>query len=315
MTNNVAAGVKRKPEDQPVVERAKVIKTEVKVPVRPTGQTNPPSEAKQAACTAGSSTGYRGTARSAGATNPSMPAPKPVPKRAETALSSAAATTTPTNGATKPKRGFASLMEKAKAAQEATKAAGSSTIKHKPVEKLTKRDRRRMQEEAVKQKAGGKAARLAAADRSRSGTPLDAKAAAQKKALEPAYKGTMKKPAEKQESTYKGTMNKAGQAAASAKPNSKKNLAQDRYGGYASWSDLDDAEEDEDEGGYGSDASSDMMDAGFDDMEAEERRALQAAKKEDQEALAEEEKHRREKEERKRKLQALSKSAAARKKF
>lgn len=202
-------------------------------------------------------------------------------------------------------------MEKAKAAQEAAKAAGSSTIKHKPVERLSKRERARMQEEAAKQqKAGGKAGKLAVNDRSRSGTPVDAKSG-MKKAPEPTYKGTMmKKSVERQEFTYKGTMRKAEPGAPKAKAPANKGR-EGKYNGYVSWSDLDEAE-DEDEEGYDSESD---MDAGFDDMESEERKALAAAKKEDQEALAEEERHKREKLERKRKLQALSKTAAARKKY
>ena len=116
----------------------------------------------------------------------------------------------------------------------------------------------------------------------------------------------MKKPVQREEFTYKGTMRKAAPGA--AKP--KKPL-QHKYDGYVSWSDLDDAEDDEEEG-YDSESD---MDAGFDDMESEERMALAAARKEDQEALEEEERHRREKMERKRKLAALNKSAAARKKY
>lgn len=201
-------------------------------------------------------------------------------------------------------------MEKAKAAQEAAKAAGSSTIKHKPVERLSKRERARLAEDAARQqKAGGKAGKLAATDRSRSGTPVEAKGGI-KKAAEPTYKGTMKKQVERQEFTYKGTARKAEPGAPKVKTAATK-ARESKYNGYVSWSDLDEAEDDEEEG-YDSESD---MDAGFDDMESEEQMALAAAKKEDQEALAEEEAHKREKLERKRKLQALSKSAAARKKF
>lgn len=201
-------------------------------------------------------------------------------------------------------------MEKAKAAQEAAKAAGSSTIKHKPVERMSKRERARQAEEVAKQqKVGGKAAKPAVHDRSRSGTPVDAKIGF-KKAPGPAYRGTMKKSVERQEFTYKGTMRKVEPGAPKVKTAAAK-ARDSKYNGYVSWSDLDEAEDDEEEG-YDSESD---MDAGFDDMESEERRALAAAKKEDQEALAEEERHKREKLERKRKLQALSKSAAARKKF
>ena len=99
-----------------------------------------------------------------------------------------------------------------------------------------------------------------------------------------------------------------------AKKPAQKNLGQDKYGGYASWSDLDEAEDEEEEEDYESDASSDM-EGGFDDVEREETEALKFARKEDQAALEEEERLKREKLERKRKLLELSKSAAAKKRY
>ena len=207
-------------------------------------------------------------------------------------------------------------MAKAQAAQEAAKAAGPSTIKHKPVDKLSRRERARMLEEQKAQgKAvakGGKAAAVGPqGDSSRSGTPLAP--GQKKKAPELSYKGTMKKPTtEHQPLTYKGTMRTLTPAAAREKEKQKR-LKDDKYSGYVSWSDLDDAEDEEGED-YESDVSSDM-EGGFDDMEKEEQSALRAARKEDQEALEEEERLKREKAERKRKLQMLSKTAAARKKY
>ncbi|KAK4635434.1 hypothetical protein CLAFUW4_00785 [Fulvia fulva] len=316
-TSNAVAGVKRKPEEQATGPNAKVVRTEVKVPVRSVTQSNgQPSAPKPAPSTNGAAAPYRGTARpAAGALNTQKSVPKPVPRPG-----TATGTSAPPvgNGAIKPKKGFAAILERAKAAQEAAKAAGSSTIKHKPVEKLTKRDRMRQEEAAKQQKAApGRVGKSGVADRSRSGTPVDAKGGVSKKP-ESTYKGTMKKPekkaVERQEFTYKGTMRKNEPGAPQAKPAAKKGMAQDKYGGYASWSDLDEAEDEEGED-YESDASSDMMDAGFDDMEKEDRMALAAAKKEDQEALAEEERHRREKLERKKKLEALSKTAAAKKRY
>ena len=202
-------------------------------------------------------------------------------------------------------------MEKAKAAQEAAKAAGQSGIKHKPVERITKRERLRLREEANAQQKTAKSGRVVDADRSRSGTPLASRAGPQKKEQNTNYKGTMKKAAEP--ISYKGTMRAADKAAAKDREK-KKGLAQDKYGGYASWSDLDDAEDDEEEGEYDSEASSDM-EGGFDDIEKEDQMAARAAWQEDKEAMEEEERLRREKLERKRKLEQLSKSAAARKKY
>lgn len=208
-------------------------------------------------------------------------------------------------------------MAKAQAAQEAAKAAGPSQIKHKPVEKLSRREKARMLEEPKAQERAaakglkGHAAAGPKGDRSRSGTPIGP--GQKKKLAELSYKGTMKKPApEREPLSYKGTMRKVDPDAVREKEK-KKRLADDKYSGYVSWSDLDDAEE-EDQDDYESDASSDM-EGGFDDVEREEMSALRAARKEDQEALQEEERLKREKLERKRKLQLLSKSAAAKKKY
>jgi hypothetical protein len=203
-------------------------------------------------------------------------------------------------------------MEKAKAAQQAAKAAGTTTIKHKPVEKTTKKERLKAQQEEAKQKVIGKSGKPAAKERSRSGTPSDQKAGSLKKAPELSYKGTIKKAVAQPQISYKGTMRKAEPSSATTKAVSKKGMGQDRYGGYASWSDLDEAASEEED--YESEGSDDM-DAGFDDMAREEEMALKVARKEDQEALEEEERLKREKLERKKKLQALSKNAAARKKF
>jgi hypothetical protein len=96
----------------------------------------------------------------------------------------------------------------------------------------------------------------------------------------------------------------------------KNKRPQDKYSGYVSWSDLDDAsEEGEEEDGYGSDASSDM-EGGFDEMEREEFISGRQARKEDEKALAEEEKLKREKEARRKRLEMMNKAAAGgRKKF
>ena len=304
--NNVAAGVKRKPEEQITAPPAKTVRVDVKVPVRPSGLNSAPSKAPLASPSTNAP--YRGTARP-GQASDTLKA-KVIPGRPIPSASAPAAATSASSAA-KPKRGFASIMEKAKAAQEAAKAAGSSSIKHKPVAKLTKKDRLKLEEEA-RLKTGPKSSKTALANRSRSGTPADGKVSLQKKGPEVGYKGTMKKTPAQPEIAYRGTMKKAEPGAPSAKPAVKKGMGQDKYGGYASWSDLDDAEEDED--GYGSEGSDDM-DAGFDDMAREEELALRAARKEDQAALEEEERHKREKLERKKKLEALSKSAAARKRF
>ncbi|KAF7186908.1 hypothetical protein HII31_11702 [Pseudocercospora fuligena] len=307
---NVAAGVKRKSEDQSSGPQAKVVRTEVKVPVRPSqnGQVATAKPAASASTTTAAS--YKGTSRPLTTSQPAKAAAKPAAKPAA-AAPKPAGNAAAANAAPAPvPKGFAAILAQAKAAQEASKAAATNTIKHKPVERLTKKERMRLREEA-KSKGSGKGGKAAAADRSRSGTPSDPKAAA-KKASDTGYKGTMKKAVVAPPTTsYTGTMKKAVPGAA-PKKDPKKGLGQDKYGGYASWSDLS-AAEDEDEEGYDS-YESDDMEAGFDDVEGEEQLALKSARKEDLEALQEEERHRREKEERKRKLAALSKTAAAAKK-
>jgi len=182
---------------------------------------------------------------------------------------------------------------------------------------MSKREKEKLRaQEEAKGKAAAKTGKTVVNDRSRSNTPMDGKAALQKKPASESsgYKGTMnKKPAvARQEFTYRGTMNKAGSGKPATSQTNKHSSGRSKYDDYVDWDELSDAVDEEDD--YESDES-DMMDAGFDDMEREDAAALRAAKKEDQEALEEEERHRREKLERKRKLEALSKSAAARKKY
>ena len=196
-------------------------------------------------------------------------------------------------------------MERAKAAQEDAKAKASAGIKHKPMEKMSRKERLRMMEEAKAEHKSVKRRKQNYSDRSRSGTPVTTKAGP----TETSFKGAMKKKAEPL--AYRGTMRAVGPGEAKEKQKTK-GQAQDKYGGYADWSDLDDMEDEEE--GYGSDGSSDM-DAGWDDVEEEESRALRVARKEDQEALEEEERLRRDKMQRKKRLEELSRSAAGKKRY
>lgn len=181
------------------------------------------------------------------------------------------------------------------------------------MEKLSRRERERqkqLQEAAEKQKQKvppGKGKLAQQAGRSRSGTPGDGKAAvaagpqAKKGPVQVGYSGTMRKPPAAV--GYTGTM-RAKDPAKPAPPVKQKDKfgGQDRYGGYASWSDLSGAEEEEED--YGSE--SDDMEGGFDDLEREEAATARLARREDLEALAEEERHKKEKLERKKKLEALA---------
>lgn len=206
------------------------------------------------------------------------------------------------------------MLEQAKAAQEAAKAANAGGIKHKPVEKLNKKERLRMMEE---HKARQKSAKMAP-DRPEGGSSRNIPSGVAKPGLstkrpaEPlAYQGTMKKAAAAP-LAYQGTMRREPLGGAKEK-SKQRGMGQDKYGGYASWSDLSDAEdEDQDEDAYDSDED---MEAGFDDVGIEEEMALRAARKEDQEASLEEERLKAEKAQRKRKLHDLSRKAAAGKRF
>ncbi|KAK3114980.1 hypothetical protein LTR53_006159 [Teratosphaeriaceae sp. CCFEE 6253] len=310
--NNAAAGVKRRSDDLDDVPKPKNIKTEQNaIPARPSAPSNRfQLTAKPTAPRASSSAPTKTMTATSRPVNQLRTAPGPGPLTKPGASEIAARPST-AEGATK-KKSFLSILEKAKAAQVAAAATSAGGIKHKPVERLTKKERIRLREEAMAQHKPGKKPQLG--ERSRSGTPNTANGAilAKKAQLpEMMYKGTMKKASTVEPLNYKGTMKPAGSVPKSAP---KKGLPQDKYGGYASWSDLNDEDEDEDEE-EGYDESDDDMEGGFDDVEAEEQAALAAAKREDQAALAEEARLKREKEERKRKLLALSKSAAAKKKF
>jgi hypothetical protein len=185
------------------------------------------------------------------------------------------------------------------------------------VEKLSRRERGRqkqLQEAAEKQKSKGapvKGKIAQQAGRSRSGTPGDGKIAppTKKAPVQVGYSGTMRKPVEV---GYSGTM-RAKDPAKPVQPVKQKDKfgGQDKYGGYASWSDLSDAEEDEQD--YMSD--SDDMEGGFDDLEREEAATARLARREDQEAQAEEERLRKEKADRKKKLEAMARQAQAKKRY
>ncbi|KAK0872239.1 hypothetical protein LTS02_001428 [Friedmanniomyces endolithicus] len=318
--SDVVAGVKRRsaePEEPEATAKQKSVKTEQNsIPSRLAAPSN---RFQLTAKPAASRTAPSASQRPATTTNTSNNASKQLSKPSTRPLGASNLPTPPStaDGPPAKKKSFASILEKARAAQAAAAASSAGGIKHKAVEKLTKKERLRIREEAVAQHKARRRA-LRPGERSRSGTPgtVNGPPGAIKKTAAPEtmYKGTMKKAAP-EPLAWKGTMKAAGSV---PKPTPKKGLPQDRYGGYASWSDLDDAEEEEEEDGgereYG-DESEDDMEGGFDDLEAEESAALAAAKKEDQAALAEEERHKREKLERKRKLMELSKSAAAKKRY
>lgn len=213
-----------------------------------------------------------------------------------------------------PKTGYLATLERAKAAQEAAKTMGQ--IKHKPVEKLTKKDRLKMQQEAAEARKGkAPAGRTAPANgakpRSKSADPIDARNGPVKKERKPVdlgYKGTMRPvPAPL---AYSGTMRSAGSAVPrKPQPGPSKGAiggSGDRYR-YASYSDGEEEDEEEEDYDSGSD-----MEAGLDEVDEEEELALRIARREDAQALKEENELKRQKLEKKRKLDQLA--AAAKKK-
>lgn len=209
------------------------------------------------------------------------------------------------------------MLQKAKE-KEATKPA-APPLKHEPTKIMTKKDR---EQARLAAKTVGKGKKPAPGVPAR--TP-DAKPEAVNEKRKPAdlgYQGTARPAKKPVEVGYKGTARPmAATAAPAARPGAapaaakkKAKPPQDRYSGYAAWSDLDEMDDDDQEDDYDSDASSDM-EGGIWDVEEEEAKALKAAKREDAEALAEENELKRAKEERKRKLAAMNKAAAAKRKY
>jgi hypothetical protein len=264
---------------------------------------------------------YRGTAAPASARVASPVVRKPVaqtgtssiPPKAAVPAPKPATPTTASSSATSaaPKKGYLALLQKAKE-KDATKPP-APPVQNGPTKILTKKERLALKAEAS---AGAKGKKPSVGP---PGKATDAKGAAlpdKKKPVEVGYQGTARPTKQPAQPGYKGTARPAsapastsrtGTPAAKAKPKPAKG----RYDGYADWSDLDDMEDEDD---YASDASSDM-EGGIWDVEQEEQEALKVAKKEDAEALAEETRLKREKEERKRKLMAMSKQAAAKRKY
>lgn len=209
------------------------------------------------------------------------------------------------------KGGYLAVLQRAKQNAEAAKQAGQ--IKHKAVEKLTKKDRQRMVEEARAAAKGkpipNRDPKAASNSRGKSVEPVDPKTGAsvkdKRKPVEVAYKGTMRSNAPAAPA-YRGTMGGPGGAAA-RKPTAQAS-ASSRYGyggrnRYASYSDEEEEEDDDDQNDYESESD---MEAGMDEMYEEEEASSRIARREDAEALAEENELKRQKAERKRKLAELA---------
>lgn len=120
------------------------MRTEVKVPVRPSQNGQVASAKPAASASTATAASYKGTSRPLTTSQPAKAAVKPAAKPVAAApkpAGNAAATNAPTAAP----KGFAAILAQAKAAQEASKAATTNTIKHKPVERLTKKERMRLQ--------------------------------------------------------------------------------------------------------------------------------------------------------------------------
>lgn len=245
---------------------------------------------------------------SAQSRKPSQTAAKPLVTRV---VPSAAVASQNATSAAPPKKGsYKEIMARA----QALKAQQSDImqIKHKPVAKMSKKERQANDAEVAER--ARQEVRSAKSNKPLV-TPARASPALDKRVPEPQEK--KRKPLDL---GYSGTMR--GQPVAAAKPaapSSKtaavsrptrgKSASRPRPGGgrytYASYSDEEEDEEDD----Y--DSESDMEAGGLDELEREEMESLRVAKEEDARALREEQEHDRLKRERRRKLEQL---AAARKK-
>ncbi|KAL9112056.1 MAG: hypothetical protein Q9227_003676 [Pyrenula ochraceoflavens] len=230
-----------------------------------------------------------------------------------------------------PKPGsYAALMAAAKEKQKTASSTPSlGTIKHAslPKDRLTKRERRRREEEARLQ---------AEQARSNKGKPTNMPNGGLDKSRLPGkvnntlgYKGTAQPPPPKKDKekpkapipTYRGTAGLGGKKP----PPKHRPPKQDRYLDTDEEEDdfIDEDESDDGQQGRrytyasGSDegdgySDSDDMEAGAFDVEQEERSALRAAQEDDKREEALEKHLKKEKEERRRKLESLSKNAKAR---
>lgn len=217
---------------------------------------------------------------------------------------------------TKPpaKGSYAALMARAKDAQSTKAPSSIGVIKHQATEKekiKTSKLAERKRQEQEKDKS------RASATTQPSKVPANGKADPRRRSTSPVKKGDAPKlakapkpplhgPRKETAPAYRGTMNQAPKKTRDD-PRAKARSRQDEY------LDTDEDEDSEDQYGYDdepdeyySDASS-VMEGGFDDLEMEERRALQAAKDDDARELALENKLKKEKEDRKRKLAAMAK--------
>ncbi|KAK8168487.1 hypothetical protein BKA80DRAFT_267043 [Phyllosticta citrichinensis] len=316
---------KRKAESDAEAARAKAPRKEVP-PARPspaprTATSSPlprPTTKPPVPSSSSSNTiPYRGTSQPSGPVNnarknaPSAanPASKPaVSAGASKPVLNKSATTAavkPASSAPPKKGSFQEIMARAKAAQEASRSVGA--IKHKPVEKMSKKEKLAHEAEAKAKQGTGPPPRTvqkgqAKVPESKNTKPSEPE---KKKSADLGYQGTMRP--SPREPTYQGTMNKGSalksrsgsydrsrSASLGARPPPKR---------YTYYDEDDDMEEEED---YDSESD---MEAGVFDVDREEQEALRIARREDELALKEEEELKRKKLERKKIMDAKKRRA------
>ncbi|KAI9663693.1 MAG: hypothetical protein M1821_007183 [Bathelium mastoideum] len=198
-----------------------------------------------------------GSSSSQGTAKPASPKPSTTTLTSSTTSTSAA-----------PKKGYLATLERAKAAQAAKSSVG--VIKHKPIERLAKKDRLALKAEAVSRKKPGpgpgqngrsappsdRDARLSAKSSSNNEDGVGAKSKQGKPQDPGGYKGTMR-PSNTTTTAYRGTMRPSASTPSLAKPRgpgldrsrssslAARSKDKTRKGGYASYSDGDSVDEDE----------------------------------------------------------------------
>ncbi|KAL8691381.1 MAG: hypothetical protein Q9218_003375 [Villophora microphyllina] len=221
---------------------------------------------------------------------------------------------TPTSDTPKapPKKGtYAEIM----ARQNAAKVG---VIKHKPKEATSAKKQILMVKKGIlpkdaktgeQNRRDGKSARDS--NSPKPGLVMSKSPGLPNKKPQPSYKGTA---TPKPQPAYKGTMRPADSARRKDTQNDRSRsssaIPPRRARDYESEEDEDDIidDEEEEEGDY-PDASSDDMEAGFDDVEEEETAAVRVARLEDAEELRRENQHKKEKEDRRKMLAAMAAKA------
>ncbi|RDW90682.1 uncharacterized protein DSM5745_02457 [Aspergillus mulundensis] len=202
-----------------------------------------------------------------------------------------------------PKGSFADIMAQAKAAQQkAPTQVGMFKHQSVPKEKLSKMERKKRMIEAQAKDKDSKLAKKPGPSSSTAAAvkPGSAKAALKREPEELTYKGTARQTPSQPE--YRGTANLPSRnGARRVQSRANKRSRMDDYLGT----------DEEDEGDYADDyddyySESSDMEAGMDDVEAEEAAALAAARREDEEDIRAEAAAKKEKMERRKKLTMLA---------